>query len=236
MGGDRSAIWVNKAGHSFVTTDVLKRKFATSDWAKSDADENDNEVDGVVAGTTTDYFMLVTNGYIKRMSGSWSANLQYYLDTTAGALTGTKPTSGYIRPVLRTISTTEALVQVGDLEYHSPAPATPDTIAAGGTISALDPRTYPGLTSQWHAVIGSATGQNAMSTTPFGGSAPAVPVEIWLVGTDNDKTVTLATNDANYGAWVAGGFIELSKGTVVGFRWIPERTRWCEISRNNYSM
>ena len=229
MGGDRSALWVNKAGHGFATGEAIMRKFATNDWARSDVDSNDNEVDGVVAGATTNYFMLVTNGYIKRTSGTWLANLQYYLSTTAGALTVTKPSTGYLKRVLRTLGgtpdTTEAIVNIGELEYIDPEPSAVTTVTAGDNLGTgvVSPR--------WVAVIGNNTGQNALSTTPFGGSAPSYPIEIWLVGTDNAKTVTLATSDADYGAWVEGGFIELGKGTVVGFKWIPHLTRWVEISR-----
>lgn len=233
MGGDRSALFINKAGHGFATTNVLARDFGTVDWELSAPNSNDNKAVGVVAGATTDYFLLVTAGYIKRTSGTWTANVPYYLNT-AGALTDTKQTSGFARRILVTTSTTEAIVGIGELEYFSGAPSSVDTIAAGDTISPFNVSAfYPGWNEQWHAVVGSATGQNAMSSTPFGAAAPAVPVEIWLVGTDNTKTVTIATNDAQYGAWVAGDFIEIGKGTVIGFRWIPYSERWVEICRNN---
>lgn len=84
-----------------------------------------------------------------------------------------------------------------------------------------------------YAVIGNAAGQNAMSTLPFGGSAPAVPLEVTLIGRSNANSVTLATNDAAFGALVAGGFIELGLGTVVSFRYSPTLQRWVETQRNN---
>ena len=106
------------------------------------------------------------------------------------------------------------------------------TISSGNAID-LSSTTGP---ERWYAVIGNAAGGNNMSATPFGASAPAETMTVWLVGRSSDNTVTLATNDAARGAFVTGGFIELGKGTAVCFKYSPTLARWIELSRNNYSM
>lgn len=86
-----------------------------------------------------------------------------------------------------------------------------------------------------YAVVGSSTGQNAMSSTPFTftGTPPAEPMTVWLLGRSNTSTVTLATNDAAEGALIAGDFIELGKGTAICLKYSPTLARWIEIARNN---
>lgn len=103
------------------------------------------------------------------------------------------------------------------------------TISAGNAIdlsSAVGPE-------RWYAVIGNVAGRNAMSTTPFGASAPTETMTVWLVGQSNDNTVVLATNDAARGAFVTGGEIELGKGTAACFKYSPTLARWVEICRNS---
>lgn len=105
------------------------------------------------------------------------------------------------------------------------------SIAAGGSInlsSAVG-------SERSYTVIGDALGQNAMSPTPFTSTAtpPAEPMTVWLIGLNNTYTVTLSTNDAAQGALIAGGFIELGRGTAICLKYSQAMARWIEIARNN---
>ena len=104
-------------------------------------------------------------------------------------------------------------------------------IAAGGSI---DLSSAVG-SERSYAVIGDAVGQNAMSSTPFTTTAtpPAEPMTVWLIGINSTYTVTLSTNDAAHGALIAGGFIELARGTAICLKYSPTMAKWIEIARSS---
>ena len=69
------------------------------------------------------------------------------------------------------------------------------SISAGGTINVTD---YKGM--QYRRIVGNSAAVTC-STTPFGGSAHNIPdgTVIRLVGQDDNDTVSITHNDANYG-------------------------------------
>lgn len=104
---------INQTAHGFSVGNAVK--FASSVWAKAQADSAANaEVLGIVETVTdVDNFTVVYGGRIAGLSGL-TANTTYYLDaSTAGALTSTEPTGTNVsKPVLYATSTTSGVVLI----------------------------------------------------------------------------------------------------------------------------
>jgi hypothetical protein len=107
--------FVRQVAHGFVFGDVVYSN-GVSTYAKAKADAAlTAEVIGIVAGVTTDYFVLCKPGsFLTKAAWGLTANSVYFLsDATAGLATLTEPTTiGNISlPVLKTTSTTAGVVQ-----------------------------------------------------------------------------------------------------------------------------
>jgi hypothetical protein len=111
----RAAQWINVASHGFSELDALYMTGANT-YAKAKADiDATSEVIGIVAGVTTNYFMLISEGNLVRTSGTWTAAATYFLsDSVAGGSTATEPTViGRIsKPLFVAKNTTEAFVNI----------------------------------------------------------------------------------------------------------------------------
>lgn len=113
VGGDRCARWISSASHGFSAGNWLYD--TGSAWGLADCDDAaTSEVVGVVSGAVTNFFLLVTDGYYKRSSGTHTRGATQWLSATAGAQTETEPsTVGQIsKPLGVATSTTEMNVNV----------------------------------------------------------------------------------------------------------------------------
>lgn len=103
-----------------------------------------------------------------------------------------------------------------------------ESISASGTI------TVDGTIKQIRKVAGDSGAQTA-SNTPFGTTASnfADGMEITVLGTDNTNTVTISTNDAQYGVLSPTGSATLGEDFSVTYIYDSTQERFIEKCRNH---
>jgi hypothetical protein len=110
---------ITQVAHGFTVGKALRLHVDSSgaiEYAKAQADSMDNaEVVGIVSSVVdSDNFILTSAGHMSGLSGLTPGALYYLSRTTAGALTGTEPTSGIYKRCLVADSATSGFVLIGD--------------------------------------------------------------------------------------------------------------------------
>lgn len=208
MGGSRSARWIYSAGHGFSEGNWLYDTGAA--WALADCDAAATaEVIGVVSRATTNYFLLVTNGYLKRSSTPYTRGAVQFLSGTAGASTETEPsTVGQIsKPLGVAISTSEMEVNimrgttVGGTNLY-----TTISLANNATTTIQDVSGHTAGTGGYiegYIVIDGGAGEDAVTTFKVEFQKPAS-------GTAYSCTVTYGCE-----ALFAGSSIDITTGGLI---------------------
>lgn len=93
---------IEQSSHGFSKGDWLRFNSGSNNWVKADntAQANAGVIGMVSSDIDTDTFELQLGGEITGLSSALTPGAQYYLDSTAGAMTSTRPSGGnYIRPI-----------------------------------------------------------------------------------------------------------------------------------------
>ena len=114
---DNFAEELNQAGHAFSVGDVVYRS-GSSAWTKAQADAAGTLADGIVVDVEdSDNCSIVTkDGTVVGVTahGLGATGTVIYLSQgTAGDMTPTKPTSGYIQPIGRVIDANNMVFRIG---------------------------------------------------------------------------------------------------------------------------
>lgn len=129
---------VTQSSHGFVKGDAIY--FTGTVWAKAKADSSDTLGIGIVSTVSSSSVFTVTfTGIVTGLSGLTAGEYYFVSTSTAGAITSTKPTSGYENPILFATGTTEGIV----FAYR------PSAISGGGGSNAFSdlsdvPSSYSG--------------------------------------------------------------------------------------------
>lgn len=97
------------------------------------------------------------------------------------------------------------------------------TIADGGVI------TISTIESRMMSIVSASGTTGLLSTTPFGAFSSTSPVEYILIGGDDEDTILIPFNDAQYGCigdFEDEGYIEISRKRPVKALWVPETERF----------
>lgn len=98
-------------------------------------------------------------------------------------------------------------------------------LSAGQTINSSDT-----LGMQRRKLVSSG-GNISVSSTPFGTGGNWIDgMQIRLVGTDNNNSVTIEHKDIDYGAFLNGN-MTLTKHARLTLEWDADELRWIEIQR-----
>lgn len=204
-GGANIQITVSQTSHGFAARDVLR--YGTASFAKARANLEANCIDvvGIVVSVTdANTFVLHIGGYVTGLTAGLVADTVYYLSAaTDGLLTTTKPTTGFVVPVLKTKSdaTTAFMLPFRAIQAVLP-------IAEGGTgaATAADARTNLGLAigtnvQAYHATLAAVAGGTyvgAASITTLGtiatGTWQGSPIAVAYGGTGATSAADARTN------------------------------------------
>jgi hypothetical protein len=122
--GEQVSKSVSQVAHGFSVGQTIHLNGTT--WEEADADVDTKVCDAVVGEVTdADTFVAVISGWVELTTGEWdtvtggsgglTAGDYYWLSSTAGGLTTTKPTTGLVQLVLTAVSTTTGIVSIGDV-------------------------------------------------------------------------------------------------------------------------
>lgn len=179
---------VESTSHGFSLGDVV---YDNSGWALADADSESSLAQGIVSRVlSVNEFEVTRSGMIRGLTGL-TANTVYYLSTTAGSMTSTKPTSGIRQELGRAISTTTFLLNIK--EAYNPTEREFPVSSFTGFYDSTAPAGWLFLNGDTIGDVGSgATHTGAQYETLFNivkNEPPNTGSEDWASG----DTVTLPT-------------------------------------------
>lgn len=213
---------VSQVAHGFGVGDAIY--FDGSSWLKAQADNEDTLGIGLVSDVDdNDNFTVTFTGIVSGLSGLIAGDYYFVSTDTAGALTPTKPTSGYENPILFATGTTEGIV----FAYR---PSSISATGGGGSITVpesftdLDdvPSSYSGYSGYLVKVKEDGTGLEFVGDDSmlaqridfitddefYTGTAPAgssTASAVWRIkkttidsGGEGDVTVTWADGNTNF--------------------------------------
>lgn len=108
---------VTKAGHSFSKGDVLY--YNGFDWAKAKSNVVGSLGYFMVSAVDGDDFTIQNTGLITGLGGLVAGSMYYVSQATAGAITATKPATGYANPIFYAIGETKGFVMpfLADIDF-----------------------------------------------------------------------------------------------------------------------
>lgn len=108
---------VTKAGHGFVKGDVLY--YNGFDWAKAKANVVGSLGYFMVSAVDGNDFTIQNIGLISGLGGLVAGSMYYVSQATAGAITATKPATGYANPIFYAIGETKGFVMpfLADIDF-----------------------------------------------------------------------------------------------------------------------
>ena len=160
---------ITQTAHGFVVGDWVYLS-AASTYSKADADlaASFDTVGVVTTVVDANTFSLATEGYVTGLSGLTAAT-RYYLSTTAGAITSTKPSSN-IKAVFLSDTTTSGWVQQYEVGSSSQA-LTYGRVKANATLASISySTTSPGTALNFDSTLYSS----GMTFSGTNGITPSV--------------------------------------------------------------
>ncbi len=110
---------VTKAGHGFIIGDVVYH--TGTDWAKAKANNVVSLGYFMVSAENGDDFTVQNIGLVTGLSGLTAGKMYYVSQATSGAMTDTKPSSGYANPIFYAISASSGFLMpfLADIDFDN---------------------------------------------------------------------------------------------------------------------